>query len=253
MQVVLDQSVSVIGGSPSNPAVFASAHAVVAGTSGNIAVGFFWNDTDHGGWGFLNTTAFTGGQDAQIYTFVQQSDITNAETPLISAQEQTAQNAVQAQIQSGEQLDGSINCTSSASSDHAVGDKVTTFTVTVSVTCSGEVYASPAAQTMAVSLLKQQVGSYALVGTPAAQITQVGSPQSGTIALTVQASGTGVFQFSSAQLQQFAQSIAGKSEQDAQTWLMQQAGVAQVTIAIPGGYTVLPADEQQITIAVSNT
>lgn len=215
------------------------------------------NDADHGGWGFLNTTAFTGGQDAQSYTFVQQSDITNAEAPLISAQEQTAQNAVQSQVQAGEPLAGSINCTPSASSDHAAGDQATTFTVTASVTCSGEVYNQSAAQAMAVNLLKQiasssQGGSYALVGTPTAQVTQVGSPQGGTIALTVQASGTGIFQFSSAQLQQFAQFIAGKSAQDAQTWLSQQTGVAQVAINIPGGYTVLPADGQQITIVVTN-
>lgn len=136
MQIVLDAAVTVSGGTPGNTSFTAPAHAVVSGASGNVAAGGVWNDTDHGGLGFSNTTPFTGGRDAQNYIFVQQSDIDGAASPLKTTTTQQASNGLQSQLNSNEHLIGSPLCTSAVTSNHAVNDKAATVTVTVATTCT---------------------------------------------------------------------------------------------------------------------
>jgi hypothetical protein len=82
-----------------------------------------------------NNNAFTGGQDAQSYTFVQKNDIDGASASLQNATQQSAIHNIQQQIQSNEHLVGDPQCTSNVSSDHSTGDRVSQVTVTVTTTC----------------------------------------------------------------------------------------------------------------------
>jgi hypothetical protein len=82
-----------------------------------------------------NDTAFTGGQDVQIFTFVQQSDIDGSATSLKNSTQQSAINDIQQQLQPNEHLVGDPRCTSDIASDHNAGDKVNQVTVTVTTTC----------------------------------------------------------------------------------------------------------------------
>ncbi len=82
-----------------------------------------------------NTAAFTGGQDAQPYTFVQQSDIDVSATSLKNSTRQSAINDIHQQLQPNEHLVGDPQCTSHISSDHNALDRVNQVTVTVKTTC----------------------------------------------------------------------------------------------------------------------
>jgi hypothetical protein len=82
-----------------------------------------------------NNKAFTGGQDAQSYTFVQKSDIDGASVSLQNATQQSAINNIQQQLHPNEHLFGNPQCKSNESSDHNTGDRVSQATVTVMTTC----------------------------------------------------------------------------------------------------------------------
>ncbi len=114
------------------------AHAVEPGAAGNIAAG----DVDNSLAGsskqvisIKNDEAFTGGQDVQTYTFVQQSDIDGSATSLKNTTQQSAIDDIHQQLQPNEHLVGDPQCTSNVSSDHNTGDRVSQVTVTVTTTC----------------------------------------------------------------------------------------------------------------------
>ena len=83
-----------------------------------------------------SVSAFTGGTDPYAYTYVQQSDINNAASPLISSTTSQAQTDIQNQVKSNEHLVGTPQCQSNTTANHAAGDKVSTVTVTVTTTCT---------------------------------------------------------------------------------------------------------------------
>jgi hypothetical protein len=239
-----------------------SAHASSVGPGGNIAaltINKACCSADSSIFA-KNLTAFAGGQDPQNFTVVQQSDIDGAARPLENALTPEAQNTVKGQIHPNEQLVGSLQCTPNVTSDHNAGDRATNVTVTVKVTCSGEVYDLQAAQLIASNLLKQQAAKtpgagYALVGDLTTKVTQVmvTDPKKGTLLLQVKAEGIWVFQFRDAQKQALANLIAGKSKQNALALLVKQPGVAKADIVVSGGDgNTLPADPTQITIVVQS-
>lgn len=197
-----------------------------------------------------NTQAFTGGQDAHDYTYVQQSDIDDATAPLVSQLTSDAQASVQQQVQANEQLASDPQCTPTIKANHNANDRVSDVTVTVTVTCEGKVYDTQAAQSMASDLLRSDAASqlgahYALVGD-----IVIGPPQVMTtdlVSLNVSAEGIWVYQFSDAQKQTFAQLIAGKPLTDAQALLLKQEGVRKVTLSTAGGWgRALPTSPSDI-------
>jgi hypothetical protein len=197
-----------------------------------------------------NTSPFTGGQDASDYTFVQQSDIDDAANPLQTQLTSDAQTAVQNQVRANEQLVSDIQCNPKIASNHQANDRATDVTVTVSVTCQGEVYDLQAAQSMAVDLLQSdaaaQLGdSYTLVGNVVTGVPIiVTTDQGGTVLMNADAQGVWVFQLSDAQKQSLAQAIAGKTQADASALLLKQQGVSKVSITTSGGWgTALPAPD----------
>ena len=260
VQVATDQTVDVPPASPPSFGIArAPAHAVSVGTSGNIDVLTINQPCCSSRSIFAkNLTPFTGGQDPQTFTFVQQSDIDGVVNPLKMTLMPAAQQSLQAQVQSGERFLKTPQCTPNVSSDHAAGDQASSVTVTVKVTCSGEVYDLQGVQTMAANLLKQQAATdpgpgYALAGNLVTGITQLTltNPSKGTLELFDTAEGIWVYQFSDAQKAMLAKLVAGKSKQAAQTLLLQQMGVARVDIQLSGGdEKTLPTDTTQITIGV---
>jgi hypothetical protein len=169
----------------------------------------------------------------------------------------TAQSTLQSQIRSNETLVGSMQCTSNVTYDHKAGDHATSVTIAVMVTCTGEVYDQQGAQSMAANLLTQKItaapsSSYKFVSKITTSLTQAKVVDArGTISLLVTTTTTGVFQFSDAQKQELTSLIAGKRELDAQTLLMNQAGITQVLIQVSGGDgNTLPANPGRITIDV---
>jgi len=243
--------------SPGNT-ITIKAQAVNAGSGGNIGAydidGWYdWSGNPNIAVYVQNTSAFTGGQDASDYTFVQQSDIDGASTPLVDQLTSAAQSAVQQQVHANEQFASPPECTPTIKANHNANDRATDVTVTATVTCKGEVYDAQAAQSMASDLLRSDATSqlgdhYALVGS-----TVIGTPQvvttdqSGVVTLNVSAEGVWVYQFSDTQKQQMAQLIAGKPLTDARDLLDKQEGVKKVILTTDGGWgSALPTSPSDI-------
>jgi hypothetical protein len=254
VQFVSDKLASIPAAQiPTEGFVTVAAHALIAGNSGNIpALDFNGSACCTQGITLQNTAAFSGGQDTQHYTFVQQRDIDGVVTPLNTQITQSGRISLQALIPPGEQSVAPPQCLPTISSDHAAGDKATSVTVTVTETCTGEVYDQQAALAMAAHSLTLDAAQhpgpgYALTGTIKTLLTKVQVTNSArSLLLLVRAQGTWVHQVS----KNLARSIAGKSDAAAQM-LLQHMGVAKVAIqrAWPGG-SILPDNPDQITIIV---
>jgi VCBS repeat-containing protein len=237
------------------------AHTIQTGSTVNITrqAVYAWDNVD--GWGVENDQAFTGGQNAQTYTAVQQSDIDNTANALINANTPDAQQVLQPQIRPNERLIGTPQCNPNVASNHVAGDKATSVTVAVTFTCTGEVYDYKGALALGTKLLTDQAAKdpgagYVLVGKIKTTLTDatVVDAKQGTVKLTVNAEGVWVYQFSDAQKQVLAKLLAGKKRQDAQALLLAQKGVAKVDgIEVSGGDgNTMPTDPGRIKIVVQS-
>jgi VCBS repeat-containing protein len=262
IQIVTDRAVDVPPANP--PAAFGvasvSAHAASVGPVGDIGA-LSINGTCCSGSSDIvakNINSFGGGQDPKTFSVVEQSDIDGAANPLRTMLMSAAMQSLQSQVHPTEKFISSPQCTPNVGADHSAGDQASSVTVTVKVSCSGEVYDQQGVQTIAANLLKQQAAtelgsSYALVGSLVTGITkvQLANASKGTLEFIVNAEGIWVYQFSDAQKAMLAKLIAGKSKQAAQALLLQQMGIASVAIQITGGDgKTLPTDVGQITITV---
>lgn len=185
---------------------------------------------------------------------VQQSDINTAAGSLISAYRPNPQQVLQRTIRSNERLAGTPQCAPQASANHQAGDQAAQVKVTLSFTCTGEVYDEAGALEMAAGLLSQQAaanpgGAYTLMGKIKTTLTNAVMDSQGTLTVTVSARGIWVYQFTQAQ-QQLATLLGGKSERDAAQLAAAQPGVASVTIHLPANQPTLPTDPRQIHIIV---
>jgi serine/threonine protein kinase len=195
-----------------------------------------------------NPNAFTGGQDAQPNDQIQQSDIANAANPLITSQTQSEQANVKGQVKSTERVvSGSAQCQPAVTPNAPAGTQAKTVTVTVSVTCTEQVYDAASAQTIAMRLLTQQAvqdvgAAYHLSGQATVSVEMNGKQ------LLLKAQGVWAYAFSSARLSQLAALIAGKSQAVARSLLLQQPGIADVRFSTTG--TLPSADRIQMRVQV---
>jgi len=260
VQLVNDETALIPAATPpTEGSVTVSAHAIDAGVNGNISAFDFDNvPCCTSGVNVQNTAAFSGGQDAYSYAFVEQSDIDGVVNPFQASLTQTAQAALKAQLHPGEQFFSSPLCMPGITSDHQAADRATNVSVTVAVTCTGEVYDHQAAQSVAANLLRQEATrdpgpGYALVGNLVTDVRQVSltDTKKGTLSLMVDAEGVWVYQFGAAQKQALAKLLADKSTQNAQTLLLEQKGVTTAAIQFSGSNeNTLPSDPTQIIIVV---
>ncbi len=112
------------------------------GVVGNVSANTVWdaivtNESGTHPINGVNNQAFTGGQDAQSYTAVQQSDIDNASSQLTASTTQAAIEDLHAQANPNEHLVGTPQCTSTTTPDHAAGEQASIVKVTVQTTCRG--------------------------------------------------------------------------------------------------------------------
>lgn len=246
-----------------NQLVSFRAHSAVTGTTGNLAAyafNYLYNDGS-GDLKMYNTSAFSGGQNAGTYKFVQQGDIDAVANPLVPTLRQNAMASLRGQVLKTEQFIVAPQCTSTMAHDRNAGDKVSSFTVTVTSTCSGEVYSSQPAQVKAADLLKSQVSSsfdpnYQLATTVSTAVSKVKliDAKHGTLLLTISAEGIWAFHFSDAQRNQLARLINGKSVQDAKQFLAQQTGVSNAIVTISGTFWIwnnVPTNLNNITIKIN--
>ena len=168
--------------------------------------------------------AFTGGQDPQNYTVVQQSDIDTVANSFKQPAQQSAQTALNGLKHANEQFVNKAQCTNNVTSNANVGDKATSVTVSVTATCTGEVYDQAGAETIAANLLKGEAdkdtgGNYALSGNVLSSITSVTANSTGNLAVLAKAQGVWVYQFDATAKTTLAKLIVGKAQNDATTLL----------------------------------
>ncbi|MGZ3629144.1 MAG: baseplate J/gp47 family protein [Ktedonobacteraceae bacterium] len=242
---------------PTEGSVTIPAHSITIGTKGNIPA-FAFNDVPCcvAGITIQNRAAFSGGKDQRNYTFVQQSDIdgiVNAEK--LSLIKHT-ESALLAEFFQNERLINPDKCTSDIISDHVAGDKATSVTVILTITCTGEVYDWQAAQSMAANLLTKEAenGSspgYSLVGRiiPIIKPTEL----NGTIYFLVKVEGIWAYQFSDSGERMLTELIAGKRSTDAQSILIHHVFIAKADIQVSGFLaTTLPDDPRRINIVIQS-
>ncbi len=237
------------------------AHVLEVGTIGNN----IFNNNQFGTLTysvFTNSALkFTNGKDPQNYVAVQQSDIDNTAQGLINANEPDAQAALQTQQRSNERFINAAQCSPKVSSNHRAGDSAPSVTVSVTFTCTGEVYDYDGARSFADQLLIQQAktrpgSTYVLVGNIATSVVSanISDQQNGTVTITVTAQGKWLYRFTNTQKQTLARMVAGKKKEEAQSILSAQTGIVQANIQLSGGDSVtLPEDASKITVVVDTS
>jgi hypothetical protein len=259
VQVVTDAPAPIPAGNPPLfEVVTVSAHAALAGSRGNIAALDIDGFCCAAGVAIKNTVGFTGGQDAQTYATVRQADIDGLARLLLDTPTQSAQAGVRSQIRPQEWMVTIPACSPTMSSDHSVGSRARQVIVTVVVTCRGEVYDQQAALRLAATSFSQEVtttlrSNYTLASRVTALTgVTVTDTKRGTLALSIEAQGLWVYQWSLNHLEVLAKQIAGKQKQEALALLLREEGVQTASMHLTGSeQTTLPADPSRITITVA--
>ena len=236
----------------------ATGYAVSGGAAGNIKAFDINGSCCTTNIFVKNATAFTGGQDAVPNIVIQQSDIDNAEAPLIKQLTTSTQAALQKQVKGNESVvDGTFQCIPTKTADQKVGDVAPTVTVSVSVACSEEVFDLAAAEQMAKGLLQTNLPrnidltGYALIGqiiTSLVSATQVSAQ--GQVSINILAADRWVYQFTSILQQQIKQTLVKQSKSEVLNILKQYPGVSSVNIDISKGST-MPTDVNDITLNIA--
>jgi hypothetical protein len=263
VQVVTDQTAVVPAAQlPTQGQVSVAAHAVQAGPQGNI-VG---NDLDglccFVGVAVQNTQAFAGGANTRDFPAVGARDVSRSAAPLKTSLTSQGQEAVQAQVQTNEQLVHPVQYPSQVTAHPAVGEEATQVTVQVNVTCTAETYNANEVRSQVNALLGQEAtaklgSAYALQGQVTSTVSAVTmvDDRRGIVKLHVQAESVWAYQLNTAQLHALVTPLAGKPLQKTRAILLRRRGIHQVTISSTdwwddASHQSLPPDPNRIQIVV---
>lgn len=261
--IIADENVTVKAGATG----YFHAHAASSGSSGNIWAHTFvlyngWTDKNGNKWGgsFTNTTAFTGGQNNGSYSYVKPEDITNGKQALESDAKQQTLTVLNAEMKPGEQWVQTPACVTHDTSDGIPNQVATTFQVTVSATCTGEVYdpqevGTAAGQALVALANQQYAGNYTLHGKITSTINriQVTDQRKGTLAITLTSVGTWMYSPTNDQRLYLVHLIRGKSLADAQKLLMRQTDITHVAIVLNHNFWIwnaVPIDTHKISLII---
>jgi hypothetical protein len=248
--VTLQDAVIPAGTLAINGRVTVPAQAVNAGPQGNIAANDMYGKCCRDNV-FVSNGPFRGGHDARSYQMVIQQNINSAVSSIKASLDQSVQAALSQQVQPNETLVTPVPCTSIVITDHKAGEEASHVQVTVSETCTGEVYDTKALhdllmQTMAQQATGQLGDGYGLVGDIEASVTKATmNAHQGTATLQVKVISTWTYQFSQALQAQIKLAIRGKSKKEATTLLLHMPGVQTVSISTGNG-DAIPTDVQRI-------
>ena len=262
--VVNDKDVTIPAASPGTVGrMTVNAHALNQGVAGNITPLAIdqpcCNPT--GEIRVQNQNAFTGGQDDQDYHFLQQKDVDGVTNAHQTRLKSDAQNDIKGQTKPGEQLLADIDCNDPKTTadvtpgDQGPGKNVTTAHVTVSVSCSAQVFDANATQSIAENALKQKAmqdpgTGYVLAGRIITQVQSSRTQQDGSVTFQVSAKGIWYYQWTDTMKQDLLNQIKGKSATQAQTILNGNPGVGKAKIDLSNGGNTLSRDVTQITLDI---
>jgi hypothetical protein len=260
IQIVTDQAVTIAAGNGgTNGSATVAAHTIQAGTTANIPPLAINGLCCLGGILAKNMRSFTGGLDPRAYPVVSSADLAAAARQLAGVLDPQARNALQSQVVETERPLTPLQCRYNRTSEPKVGEKATQARISVSETCTVQVYNYVALQELTRSQFLQDVRkmlgweyelgeSFSLTLAKPALLDN--SHRTYTLAVTT--SGTMIFHLSATELHSLVQQIAGKKITEAQHQLLTIKGVQGVSItpAHPGENT-LPTDPSQIQIVIA--
>ena len=258
--VVSDSPVDVpVSNPPTFGSITVNAHVTTSGVNSNMAAGAI-NGTCCAASGCITvvSSAFTGGQDGENYSYLQQSDVDNVVNQLKPVLSQQAQKGFNSQIKPNEQLVGTPQCTTTPKADQPIGKQgknITSANVTVSATCTGLVYDASGTRTLAQKLLTGKAASslgqgYVLAGTIVTKPT-ITDVQDDIVTLQVAAAGIWYYQFDDSRKQTLAKRLVNASRGTAQKLLNDNKEIANAKIDVADGGNTLPNDPNQIRIVAA--
>lgn len=258
--IVTDRDLNV----PPDPAIpgvaSVTAHAIRIGNSGNIQAMSINKVCCFAGIFVLNKSAFSGGRDTQTIPTIQQSDIDHTVKLLETLLTQKVLSDMRTHLTLGERLlYATPQCSPKITSVPNVNESATNFTINASLACSELAYNPQTVPPQAEDWLKQkaiqQLGrEFVLVGIIKTAIESAKADENGNVNVLVLAKGTWKYQFTVASKLKMAKYIVRKTKGDARLWLLQQVGVADVSISVPGPILdwrekdILPNDFKVITL-----
>jgi hypothetical protein len=248
--VTLQDAVIPPGTLATNGQVTVPAQAVNVGPQGNIAANDMYGKCCRDNV-FVSNGPFRGGQDARSYQMVTQQDINAVAYSLKASLDQSVQAALSQQVQSNETLVTPVPCATTVTPDHKAGSEATQLSVTVSKTCTGEVYETSALHDLLRQIATQEAASqfgngYGLVGDLQTSISRaMMNSRQGMVTFQVKISSTWLYRFSQAQQDQIKLMIRGKSKDEAIALLLHMPGVQAVSISTKNGNTI-PTDIERI-------
>ena len=247
IQVITDQDAIIPAAiMPAEGQTTILGHAVTTGPQGNIRAGDLYGACCRLNV-FVANGAFHGGQDARTYQSVTPQDIDRVVSSLKTSLEQSAQAALQTQVQPSETLIIPLSCTSNVTPDHQPGGEATQVHITINATCTGTTYNIQAGTTLLTTLAtkdatKQLGRGYITTGI---HMTQATPSNQSSKELQVKSVSLWAYPFTQEQQSSIKAMIAGMSKDKATATLLRMAGAQSVTITLKNS-TMLPSDAQQI-------
>jgi len=229
VQVATDEAVTIAAGTPPSYAVISvPAHALQAGSRGNIGAGEVTTTVANGV--LVRNAPFTGGSDARDFVYVTRADIQHGSDALVSWLVQSEQAALAAHLQPHEVL-SRPTCTTQIVASHQAGAEAASVEVAVTQTCWAVVVNRLSLQTVGMPLLEAQghLGkAFRLNGViEVSNLVATIQPQ-GTAILTAHLEGLWVYQVNAQQVKAL---IVGKPRLTALHLLSGLPGVQAVSIA----------------------
>jgi len=236
VQIVTDQDAHIPAANPpSLGQVTVAAHALNAGSSGNIQA-LAINATISSTLFVKNLSAFAGGQDERDFRIVAKNDLSQTATPLQATLAQSVNAALQEQLKQGEQLQR-MPCSLAVTPDHQIGQEATTVKVTVAETCSGIAYNDQELTAKVTQLLTAQArkklgAGYSMLENP--QITVTRATPAKHVMLSFTSVSTWIYALSSVEQKKIKQFIAWKSTHNALQLLQSLPGIERVSLQFTG-------------------
>lgn len=229
------------------------AQATQPGAVGNIAAGAVFTSccVPDGTITAKNQQAFTGGQDATDQIVITPGDVAMASAPLVQQAQAQAQSSLSATLGSDD-LATPAGCTTLTLTTPPQGSPAATFHVRVSTTCRDAVVSRSEVERLAVTQMVRVIApklgpSYALDGRPQPAPAQVFPSGTGTLTVTVPVRSVWRYQLDRTALHRLLPDLAGKPWREAQTLLLKQQGVGQVTL-VGNPIQTLPSNPNQIAL-----
>ena len=237
VQIVTDQDASIPASNlPQVGQVTVSAHAINAGTHGNIAA----YDINQGCCATaikaVNTNSFYGGQDERNFQTVSKNDIDRVASPLKATLAQSMTGALEGQLKPSEQL-SLLPCSSTVTPNRNAGDEAIQVKVTVSETCTAVAYNSQSLAEKATALLTTQANKklegYSKFGDIQTRVIQA-SITHNLVFLSFSAHSMWVYGLSSKSQERIKNLITGKTTDQALQILAAMPGIERGSISFTG-------------------